>query len=127
LKDKIKNYIKVATYICGLIIFLLLGTQIERLYQQELLKQKETVERIAIVNMDEGTWVEGEHVNYASELLYLPADNFEITGLTEAKSGIENGLYAAYIVLPENFSEMILSIISNPQKIAIEYQFNTNL
>lgn len=127
MKDKIKNYIKVATYTCGLIIFLLLGTQIERLYQQELLKQKETVERIAIVNMDEGTWVEGEHVNYASELLYLPADNFEITGLTEAKSGIENGLYAAYIVLPENFSEMILSIINNPQKIAIEYQFNTNL
>lgn len=41
--------------------------------------------------------------------------------------GIENGLYAAYIIIPEDFSESIASVESNPEKVLLEYTFNPNL
>lgn len=105
----------------------LLGSSLEREYQKKLTLAEETVNTIAIVNMDEGV-VDGEQqINYASKLMQMPAENYIITGLNDAKNGIKNGTYAAYIVIPENFSEAIVSIQNSPQKIILEYNFNQNL
>lgn len=127
MKERIKKVVKIIVYITSLFICLVIGTQIERIYQQSLFAQLESVEKIAIVNMDEGVWIGEEHINYADKLIYLPNDDYVTTGLADAKSGIENGTYAAYIILPENFSECINSIAYSPNKISIEYQFNTKL
>lgn len=124
---KLKLIGKLMMYVVSILICMIIGSQFERIYQQKILDKLEKIEKIAIVNMDEGVWIRGEYINYANQLMYLPNDKFVITGLTDAKSGLENGTYAAYIVLPEDFSISINSIANNPNKICIEYQFNTKL
>lgn len=116
---------------CKLILVLLAGVLLGILMHMEYLKQirtnAETVRTIAIVNMDEGTSVGDEHINYASQLIQLSNENYSMTGMSEAKMGIKNGTYAAYIIIPENFSKAVLSVQNNPEKIVLEYAFNTEL
>lgn len=85
------------------------------------------VETIAIVNMDDGVMREEEQVNYASQLMLIPDADFVSAGLNDAKQGIQNGSYAAYIIIPESFSASVASIENNPQKITLEYAYNPNL
>ena len=47
--------------------------------------------------------------------------------LDEAKSGIYNGTYGAYIVIPPTFSESVESINDFPQKASLTYSMNPNL
>lgn len=103
------------------------GKSMEQKQQEQKQQSEEHVNMIAIVNMDEGIAKGEEQVNYASQLMQLPGDNYITTGLNEAKYGITNGAYAAYIVIPENFSEAVSSVESNPQKILLEYAFNQML
>ena len=105
----------------------LLGVWINLEYQKRVESSAETVQIIAVVNMDEGRGVDGEHINYASQLIQFPSDNFEITGLNDAKMGIENGTYAAYIIIPTDFSESVLSVEEQPEKIVLEYAINQRL
>ena len=105
----------------------LLGVWINLEYQKRVESSAETVQIIAVVNMDEGRGVDGEHINYASQLIQFPSDNFEITGLNDAKMGIENGTYAAYIIIPADFSESVLSVEEQPEKIVLEYAINQRL
>ena len=104
-----------------------LGAIIQKEYQEKLDATAETVELIAVVNMDEGLVVDNVQINYASQLVQMPGENFTIAGLTDAKNGIKNGTYAAYIIIPENFSEAVASIQNNPEKIILEYAFNPKL
>lgn len=103
------------------------GTQMEQKRQAAAAEQKEDVSIIAVVNMDDGVIRGEEHVNYASQLLAYPDTNFVATGLNDARSGIENGSYAAYIIIPESFSTSVTSIENSPQKILLEYAFNPHL
>ncbi len=103
------------------------GISIEREHQRILELQKEHVATIAVVNMDDGVTVDNEQVNYASQLISFPGENFTAAGLTDAKNGIENGNYAAYIIIPETFSASVVSIENNPRKVVLEYQYNPNL
>ena len=72
------------------------GIYYERHTQKVLEGKKEITSTIAVVNMDEGIVIDEAQINYASQLTSFPNDNFVITGLNDAKSGIENGIYAAY-------------------------------
>lgn len=110
-----------------LFIGCLLGVWINFEYQKQLEESAETVQIIAVVNMDEGISVDGEHINYASQLIQFPNNNFEIVGLNDAKLGIENGTYAAYVIIPADFSKSVLSVEDKPEKIIIEYAFNQRL
>lgn len=110
-----------------LIISGIAGMHIERNNQEALELQKQHVSNIAVVNMDDGIVVGDTQVNYASQLMSFPNENFTVTGLTDAKFGIENGLYAAYIVIPETFSASVTSIEHEPRKVLLEYQYNTRL
>lgn len=103
------------------------GISIEREHQRILELQKEHVATIAVVNMDDGVTVDNEQVNYASQLISFPGENFTTAGLTDAKNGIENGNYAAYIIIPETFSASVVSIENDPRKVVLEYQYNPNL
>lgn len=103
------------------------GIYIEREHQKILEQQKEYVAAIAVVNMDNGVMVDQKQINYASRLISFPNENFTVTGLTDAKMGIENGTYAAYIIIPETFSVSVTSIENDPRKMVLEYQYNPNL
>lgn len=128
---KVNKWLKISFCMAGLAALLvlsgILGTRIERNRQQAMELQKEHVSTIAVVNMDNGAVVGNEHINYASQLMSFPNDHFLVTGLTDAKAGIENGIYAAYVVIPETFSESVTSIENDPQKVTLVYQYNNKL
>lgn len=131
MRTKVKKWLKIA--LCGagalavLILSGIIGIHIERNHQKALELQKEHISTIAVVNMDNGVRVGNEHINYASQLMSFPNDHYVVTGLTDAKAGIENGTYAAYIVIPETFSESVISIENNPKKVMLVYQYNNKL
>ena len=128
---QIDKWLKVALGVAGLIALLvfsaILGTRIERDRQAALELQKERVSVIAVVNMDNGVQAGDEQINYASQLMSFPNDHFLVTGLSDAKAGIENGTYAAYVVIPETFSESVTSIENEPQKVTLVYRYNSKL
>lgn len=103
------------------------GILVEQNNQKKLESHKESISTIAVVNMDEGVSLDEEHVNYASQLMSFPNGRFTVTGLNDAKVGIENGYYAAYIVIPETFSASVTSIENHPKKAILEYQYNLKL
>lgn len=103
------------------------GIRLERNRQEALKTRKEHVSVIAVVNMDNGVAVENTQVNYAGQLLSFPNGHFTVTGLTDAKTGIENGKYAAYIVIPETFSASVTSVENDPAKVILSYQYNVKL
>lgn len=123
--------IKVTLYGIGLlgILFLgcIIGRQVERSNWEAQEMQKESISTIAVVNMDDGVMVGEKRVNYASQLMNFPSEYFTVTGLIDAQSGIENGLYAAYIVIPETFSASVTSLENEPRKVNLEYRYNSKL
>lgn len=82
-------------------------------YQHNLEENKSTITTIAVVNADIGS--------YASELICYPDTNFQTTSLTAAKEGILNDRYAAYILIPEDFSANVESVNKQPVKSQITY------
>lgn len=128
---KVNKWLKRTLYgfilIVLLVISCIMGRFIERNHHQTLELQKEHVSSIAVVNMDNGVTVGNEQINYASQLVSFPGADFSVTGLTDAKAGIENGTYAAYVVIPETFSESVTSIEHDPRKVTLGYQYNNKL
>lgn len=98
---------------------------------ESMQKQKEenyiTQNMIAVVNTDEGILVDGNKKNYAADLMSFPDVNFTTTGLVDARDGVENGRYAAYIIIPNNFSRAINSINGKPERTSITYAVADNL
>lgn len=90
----------------------------EELYDTEL---------VAIVNADEGIKKQEDIISYSQSLLGTLNVKYEVTGLEDAKQGIENGKYSAYIILPGTFSEAVESINGTPQKAVLEYAIAPNL
>ncbi len=105
---------------------ILLGTHIEQ-KRAEAEAQLDTVSQIAIVNLDEGIKQNNMQVYYSNELLEYPSENFIMTNLESAKLGVSNGNFAAYIIIPSDFSQNAASINSKPQKVILEYALNQNL
>lgn len=126
-----KKVVRILLFGIGLAALLTLsvivGMRIERNHQENAEIQKEHISTIAVVNMDDGVAMGEAQINYASQLMTFPGDNFTVTGLTDAKSGIENGSYAAYIVIPETFSASVTSIENEPRKVTLGYQYNVKL
>ncbi|AJD29988.1 MULTISPECIES: hypothetical protein [Clostridium] len=83
--------------------------------------------KIAVVNLDEGVKYRGKHRNFAKELISAQHQNIVITGLDDAKNGISEGRYAAYIVMPSDFSRNVATINAKPRKSLIKYEMSENL
>lgn len=103
------------------------GSETEEWKQIKEQERREDVAAIAVVNMDNGVLRKETQVNYASQLMVFPDADFVSAGFFDARAGIRNGSYAAYIIIPENFSVSVASIENNPQKITLEYAYNPNL
>lgn len=84
------------------------------------------IDRVAIVNLDEGIQKEEERIIYSDELLRFATDYVHVA-LNEAQKGMESNMYAAYIIIPSDFSECVESINATPEKAKIEYVVNPNL
>lgn len=114
--------------ITGIIICLgiLLGIRLEqkRLADQE---QLETVNEIAIVNMDTGVLKDGKQIFYSESLMEISDETFISANLEEARNGIMNGNFAAYIIIPSSFSSNAESINDIPSKVKLEYGINPHL
>ncbi|MCR5216090.1 MAG: hypothetical protein K6C69_04075 [Lachnospiraceae bacterium] len=76
---------------------------------------------IAIVNLDEGYSEKGIITNYGNALLKNVGVNIRVTGLQDAKNGLSNGNYSAYMVIPSSFSKNIQTINAQPISSEIIY------
>ena len=87
---------------------------------------------VAIVNEDAGTKVRGKQLNVGNELIDTLKNNssmkWSFTSRTIAMEKVYYGEYFAVIIIPENFSKKLASVISdNPQKADIEYYVNEKI
>lgn len=83
--------------------------------------------KIAVVNLDAGIEKNNQQIYYASKIIEYPNENYQTTSLEEAKIGIENGHYGAYVIIPSTFSASVDSINGIPEKAVFEYQLSSNL
>lgn len=95
-----------------------------RILQEE---QADTVTDIAVVNLDEGILENGKVRYYANELIDLQPDYLVPESIEAARSGINNGSYAAYILIPSDFSKNAVSINTVPEKSRLVFAINPNL
>ncbi len=81
---------------------------------------------IAVVDQDTGINDEGKTIYYGKEFLKTINDKsmYKSVSLTEAKEGVENNIYCAYVVKPDNFSKNIESIKTTPTKSVVVYGLN---
>lgn len=89
--------------------------------------QEETVTEIAVVNLDEGIYENNQKIFYSSQLMNLEDDYLVPENLEAARQGINNGSYAAYILIPSEFSQKAVSINNIPEKAVLEFAVNPNL
>lgn len=82
---------------------------------------------IAVVNLDEGATYNEKQYNYGLELLDSQKADIVITGLEDAKRGVEEGKYGAYMVIPSEFSKNITTINTQPQISVLLYEISNNL
>lgn len=82
---------------------------------------------IAIVNLDEGVHYETTNRYFSNELMDMNNTQYKITGLQDARNGLDSGLYAAYIVISANFSRNVVTVNEIPTRIEISYQISDKL
>lgn len=83
--------------------------------------------RIAVINLDTGVEKNGEQIYYANKIIEYPNERYKSTSLEEAKEGMKNDLYGAYIIIPSTFSTSVDSINATPEKSVFEFKINSNL
>ncbi|WP_412030627.1 type VII secretion protein EsaA, partial [Enterococcus faecalis] len=81
----------------------------------------------ALVNEDKGASFEGKRYALGSDFVTLinkdTTNRWETTTRNIATSGVENGQFDAQIIIPQDFSEKLLSLQAvNPEQVSIEYQ-----
>lgn len=87
---------------------------------------------VAISSLDEGAMVDDNEVNIGDEVIVNLSENDELgwtfVSKDEAVKGVEHGDYYAAIVIPENFSEKLVSITTDDiQKPELEYYINEKI
>lgn len=104
-----------------------LGTDFEA---KEIDKENNKVQNndlIAIVNLDEGVLENEVKRFYSTELITIPEAGYEKCSLTEARDGIGNGKYGAYVIIPATFSESVRSVDKELLKVELKYDLNPYL
>lgn len=103
------------------------GTKLNKDNQERVIEEINKSSDIALINLDEGVEIEGKKLYYAQNLLSTQGENLKFTSLNDAKIGLENGTYAAYILIPSTFSAHIESINEKPVKVELEYELSDKL
>lgn len=76
---------------------------------------------VAVVNLDTGISDGNTQVYYGEQIISFPNDNFIYTSLEDARNGIEEGRYGAYIIIPSDFSENVESLNTVPAASQLQY------
>ena len=124
---KQRSRISVALIIAVLVSGIFCGACSRQNDRQKSVYIKDQIRTIAVVNMDQGIIQDQNIVNYGASIITFPSEHFTSTSLEQARTGISEHRYAAYVVIPANFSEKVWSINSQPQKAVLEYAVNPNL
>lgn len=87
---------------------------------------------VAVVNEDLGADVRDEHIDVGHELVESLKENdsidWKFTGRDDAMERVESGEYFAAIVVPENFSERLATVVTDkPEKAEMEYYVNEKI
>ncbi|MFB5673842.1 YhgE/Pip family protein [Paenibacillus terreus] len=88
--------------------------------------------KVAVTSEDQGTEVNGMKINIGDEVINSLKSNTKLgwtfVDRAEARRGIEEGDYYASLLIPQDFSSKIASILTaNPQKPQIVYTVNEKL
>jgi len=88
--------------------------------------------RVAVVNEDIGATVQGKPVNIGKETVQSLSGNRKLgwtfVNRQEAEQSVKRGDYYAYMVIPADFSEKLVSIMeASPQQPVIEFAVNEKL
>ena len=103
------------------------GTKLNKDNQERVIEEINKSSDIALINLDEGVEIGVKKLYYAQSLLNSLSEHLKFTSLNDAKIGLENGTYAAYILLPSTFSASIESINEKPVKVELEYELSDKL
>lgn len=103
------------------------GSETERQVSKREKSEFEIARSIAVVNLDEGVQLEDGLINFSESIVKFPNKNFETVSLEIAKNGLEQGRYAAYIVIPSDFSMMMDSINGQLHKNQLVFCMNSRL
>lgn len=87
---------------------------------------------VGVANNDKGAELNGEAVNIGKEVMEGLKENKDLgwrfTSEKEAREKVEKGDYYASIIIPENFSEHIATIMTDdPKKAEIDYYVNEKI
>lgn len=87
---------------------------------------------VAVVNEDVGAEVRGERIDVGAELVETLKENrdmdWQFTTREQAMEHIDYGDYFAVLIIPEDFSEKLGSVISDhPEKAEIDYYVNEKI
>ncbi|MCC3375081.1 YhgE/Pip domain-containing protein [Cohnella sp. REN36] len=87
---------------------------------------------VAVVNDDKGTTLRGKPINIGKEIVSSLRDNRKIgwvfTDEKTAMSGVRHGDYYASILIPEDFSARLATVLAaNPQQAEIDYYVNEKI
>lgn len=87
---------------------------------------------VAIVNLDEGAEVEGKPIHVGGEVVKSLEANqslgWQFVSKREALQGVEYGDYYASIIIPENFSEKLTSVLGDvPEQPILDYYINEKI
>lgn len=111
----------------------LTGVRVERTKNEkraEALTQEDNSDRgtkIAIVNLDEGVDTGNGTTQYAAQLLPYAKVEYTVTGLQDARLGVETGLYGSYVIIPSDFSRTVYSINTQPVMSHLPYAISSEL
>lgn len=129
MKKTIKQYLPIGALVVGSILLLSLlsyiGFKSENV--QQATNEKTTKMQYVLVNEDKGTTFEGKKYSLGTDFVTLiNQDNqnrWETTTRDIATRGIQEGQFDAQIIIPQDFSERLLSLQSiSPEKALVEYQ-----
>ena len=109
----------------GVVLFFLGGVYVGSLLST--LEDGFETNTIAIVNLDEGVSYEGENRFFSNEVLDVSNTQYKMTGISDARNGVTNGIYAGYIVMGADFSKNVTSINTTPNTIELTYQIGDQL
>jgi uncharacterized phage infection (PIP) family protein YhgE len=84
--------------------------------------------KIAIVNLDDGIFRQGQNKSYSDDLLSGMDEAYKAMAYTVAEEGLANGDIDAIITIPSDFSNKVTGIdLKSPEKISLGYETNKNL
>lgn len=129
LKTKLKKYLPIVLIIVSSVLFLFIlsyiGFKSDSIQQTS--NEKVTKMQYVLVNEDKGTLFEGKKYSLGTDFVTLinqdTTNRWETTTRDIASRGVLDGQFDAQIIIPQDFSERILSLQSiNPEKALVEYQ-----